>query len=255
MMVQKLKIGLVSVILVAAPSLAHAQRGARMASFSSSSHSRGFAGVRIVQAGTRRKTSNSTQTQSVLTNSSLLSNSAFLGGGFPLTLQDLLNPVPGLGFDFAHLAAINHDLGIQALIDPVTQGRLAIAERLLRETPLTSTFFPFFDSGTPIVVVQQPPVVVVQQPPTVVEQPAPQAAAETEAMPATASAPLPDEGEFTLVLRDGAQIEALGFTHTGDRIIYVTLQGQRRSVAVKDLDSDATLRINEERGTPLQLPL
>ena len=60
----------------------------------------------------------------------------FVGfGGAPLTAQQLLDPVPGLGFDFSDLAARNSDLLIKAAIDPATQWRLAIAERLLRDNP------------------------------------------------------------------------------------------------------------------------
>src|SRR5713226_10218966 len=68
----------------------------------------------------------------------------FAGSGFaPISVQQLLNPVPGLGFDFAHLAAINRNLDVRALIDPVTQQRLALSERILRETGATS-FAPIF---------------------------------------------------------------------------------------------------------------
>src|SRR5713101_7824426 len=42
-------------------------------------------------------------------------------------------PVPGLGFDFAHLAAINSGVGVRALIDPVTQHELALALAIRRQ--------------------------------------------------------------------------------------------------------------------------
>jgi hypothetical protein len=51
------------------------------------------------------------------------------------------------------------------------------------------------------------------------------------------------------------QIEAVAFTHMKDRIVYVTRDGSRRTIALSDLDGDATVRLNQERGTPLQLPL
>jgi hypothetical protein len=69
------------------------------------------------------------------------------------------------------------------------------------------------------------------------------------------AAPLPDVGSFTLVMRDGTQVDALAFTHAQDKIIYITPDGGRRTVAVSDIDSDSTARVNEERGTPLQSPL
>jgi hypothetical protein len=56
-------------------------------------------------------------------------------------------------------------------------------------------------------------------------QPAPQSAAQTET-------PLADVGQFTLVLRNGKQIEAVAFTRTNDRIIYITADGSRHTIAV-----------------------
>ncbi len=82
--------------------------------------------------------------------------------------------------------------------------------------------------------------------------------AVNEAVPAPEqqqAAPLPDVGSFTLVMRDGTQVDALAFTRAQDKIIYITPDGGRRTVAVSDIDGDSTERINEERGTPLQLPL
>lgn len=66
---------------------------------------------------------------------------------------------------------------------------------------------------------------------------------------------LPDEGQFTLVLNDGRWIEAVAFTHSNDTIVYITTAGSRYTIAANDLDSDSTLRVNQERGTPLQSPL
>jgi hypothetical protein len=76
------------------------------------------------------------------------------------------------------------------------------------------------------------------------------------AQPATEEqTPLPDVGQFTLVLQNGARVEAVAFTRMQDRIVYITADGSRRTLAVADLDSAAKVRVNEERGTPLQLPL
>ena len=79
---------------------------------------------------------------------------------------------------------------------------------------------------------------------------APQSAADQEVQ-----APIPDEGEFTLVLNDGRWIQAVAFTHSNDRIVYITTAGSRYTIAANELDSDSTLRVNQERGTPLQSPL
>jgi hypothetical protein len=178
------------------------------------------------------------------------------GSAFPL--DQLLNPVPGPGFDFTHLAAINRDLGIRALIDPITQQELALAERLGREFP-TPVFFPAFFGGfgsEPAVMEQplqqqQPPIIILQQPAaasaSVVQAPVAQA---SEAEP-----PLPDAGEFILVKRDGTEISAVAFVRQGDEIAYITRDGNRRFLPVSDLNSDATKIVNQDRGTSLQLPL
>ena len=56
-------------------------------------------------------------------------------------------------------------------------------------------------------------------------------------------------------LRNGTQLQTVAFTRAKDRIVYVTTDGLRRTLALADLDTDATIRVNEERGTPLQIQL
>jgi len=185
--------------------------------------------------------------------------------GSSLSLQDLLNPVPPPGFDYQFLSVMNQDLAIKALIDPATEWKLALAERLLRNRPNSGGAgyylldgggaYPVSDDSAsndsapdqqPDQSPQQPQVIVVQAPPS--QQAADQSTAED-------SAPLPDVGEFTLILQNGTHLQAVAFTRVKDRIVYITTDGSRLTFAVTDLDSDATVRVNEERGTPLQLPL
>jgi len=189
-------------------------------------------------------------------------NRTGFAGGSALSVQDLLNPFPDPGFNFSDLAAFNRDLGIKAVIDPATQWRLAVAERLLRESPgVAGSGFLLFDGGGAYAVLeetsqpeqapQQPQIIVLQAPPA-----AQQTAALSDREPASEpSAPLPDAGQFTLVLQNGKHIEAVAFTRVGDRIIYVSSDGSRHTLAASDLDSGETNRINQERGTPLLLSL
>jgi len=174
-------------------------------------------------------------------------------GGLQADLGQLLNPVPGLGFDYSNLAALNHDLGVRAIIDPITQQELALSERLLQLTPTAPISSSFFASEPVVMLEQQPPqVIIVQQP----QPPAEEAIAEAppSSAPAVAEQPrLPDVGQFVLVLHDGTQIQAVAFTRQSDRIVYITTDGRRRSIAIGDLDTGATRRLNSERGTPLQL--
>jgi hypothetical protein len=181
-------------------------------------------------------------------------NVVFLDGSSD-NLNQLLGLTPSLGFDFEHLNAINPDLGIKALIDPITQQRLALAERLLRETPFRPLSFPFFEGQPETMLEQQPQVIVLPQP----QGNEPNASTDIQAAPALSSTgesqePLRDVGAFTLVLRDGTKISAVAFTIQDNRIVYITNDGRRRAIAVADLDKPATEQINDDRGTPIQLP-
>ncbi|MGA3292890.1 MAG: hypothetical protein ABSE45_02770 [Candidatus Acidiferrales bacterium] len=178
-----------------------------------------------------------------------------------MTLQQLLDPVPPPGFDYAYLSAIDSELAVKSFIDPVTQLRLAAAERVLRDTGGFggSGFYLLGGGGyylpdetdqPPQQQSQQPQIIVLQQAPANQEE-----AAQSEPEAEPEGALLPDVGQFTLVLRNGSQIQAVAFTRSNDRIIYITAEGNRRAIPISDLDSDATVRINEERGTPLSFPL
>jgi hypothetical protein len=67
--------------------------------------------------------------------------------------------------------------------------------------------------------------------------------------------PLPDVGTLTLVLRDGSRLDVVAFTMTQGQVIYITPEGRRLAISAGILDADATQRVNQERGTPMQLPL
>ena len=167
---------------------------------------------------------------------------------------------PGLGFDFAHLAALNHDLGVRAIIDPVTQHELALTEQLLNSQrgAATSAFTPFLgsvDYSEPVAYnqQQQPQIIVLQQPALSrsAEETAPSAASSSAA---SEEPPLPPVGEFVLVLRGGKQIKAVAFTRQDDSIVYVTSEGARSSFPAAELDASATEQINQQHGTPLKIP-
>jgi hypothetical protein len=249
------QVGLAVAFFLAVPALALAQRGARMTAMPPAARGRTVsANPVVVHPGNNRGTGNRSSSSSTTR-----SSEESLGfGGNSLSVQDLLNPFPGFGFNFEHLSALNQDLAIKALIDPATQARLAVAQRLLRTTRFSPGFFLLDGGGSYVVPVgadQQPQA---QQPIIIVQQPASQQATvqpPEDSRPIEAAAPLPDEGEFTLVLRNGKQLQAAAFTRMSDRIVYITPDGGRRTVAVGDLDSVATQRVNQERGVPLQLSL
>ena len=149
--------------------------------------------------------------------------------------------VPGLGFDFVHLAAV--------------RGGAAASAGTTRGIATTGGFI-LLDSGF---YAQAPQTIVVQIPPIVIQQPivAQAPAAEALAEPARREArPEPEENpaatreaaEYVFVRRDGTLVFAVAFLRENDRLQYVTREGQRRSVELAALDLEATRRFNEERG-------
>jgi hypothetical protein len=192
-------------------------------------------------------------------NQSVAVNSLVPGTLFPgATVQDLFGfPVPGLGFDYVHVATVNSNLGVRALIDPVTQQEIALALRLQGANFGVSPFF-FSPFGASPVVLESPAAVAPQQdtpapaPIVVVAPPVTSPAPQT--LSVAQEQPLPDPGEFVLVQRDGRLLFAVAFTGEPGRVIYVTKEGLRRTIALDLLDVDATLRMNEERGSSIQLP-
>lgn len=257
------KVALMAIVGLAISSAASAQRGFSHVSLSAhvaTGHTVGAPPVVMrlpVTPVARRivipRGTSATSTQTI--QSSSLFNSASTEDlvGLQTNLGQLLNPVPGLGFDYSHLAAINHDLGIRAIIDPITQQELALSERLLQLTPRTPISSSFFASEPVVMLEQQPPqVIIVQQPQPPAEQ-ATDGASPSAEPTEMEQPPLPDVGQFVLVLHDGTQIQAVAFTRQNDRIVYITTDGRRKSIAIGDLDTAATRRLNDERGTPLQL--
>ena len=199
-------------------------------------------------------------------------------GGSSTDLQGLLNITPSLGFNWEHVNALNQDLAIKALIDPVTELEVAQAERLARLSGgaftggayiLSGGYYVPAETGENEEAADQQPQAAEQQPAPaaqpqiiVLQQAPPQQAGEANAANANVtneeaapSPEVPDEGQFILVLRGGKEVQAVAFTHVKDKIVYITTDGGRRTIPMSQLDADATVRVNQERGTPLQLPL
>jgi len=176
--------------------------------------------------------------------SGVLTNN-FFGTGF-----GLFGPFPGLGFNFG----ANQDWAIKAAIDPATQWRLFEAQKVFRNIGFGAPGFYLLDAGA----YDYPPAEASeaeQAPPEQGVAAEQETAVRTYAEQPAQSAPLEDVGQFILALRNGSQVEAVAFTRANDHIIYVTADGFRRSLSLSDLDPDATVKINEERGTPLEIPL
>jgi hypothetical protein len=147
----------------------------------------------------------------------------------------------------------------RALIDPVTQLRLA-GQRMNAAvvTPLVPLYFP----PTQVIVIPTPPVVI--EAPVAAPQPQviliagpagaglreassePGREEPAEAGAAKAAPPLRELAELVLVRRDGREIGVVAWSRQGERVVYVTRQGQRRILAAAEIDFEATQRRNEQ---------
>jgi len=191
----------------------------------------------------------------------------YLNSGInPFYVNGVLNAGPG-----STIVGNNNLLGVKAFIDPVTQLELATYERLQRNLQSSGIYLPLLpayaavpvdenqgaDSYPPDQSQAAPPEA--QAPPPqviIVQEAAPTAAADSEAPQAPQAEqqpPLRDEGEFLLIFNDGHSENAAAFTRSGNQVVYVTPDGMRQTVPVSTIDLEATQRVNQERGTPLQL--
>jgi hypothetical protein len=161
--------------------------------------------------------------------------------------------VPGLGFDYAHLAAVSGGSGFNT-------PSIRVGRRFHDSGFITPVFFggyPYYpDEGDyPPPQQQQPQVIVIQQP---VPMTAPSGSGDSGNLSAAstpssiAPSPVRDVGEFVLVRRDGKILFATVYSIVGSDLRYVTPEGIRRTLPMAELDADATRAMNEARGTALQ---
>jgi hypothetical protein len=162
--------------------------------------------------------------------------------------------VPGLGFDYPHLAAIS-------------------GNRHRHRNGFFNGGAPFgFGGGFlwgPSVVVEEVPAAESQ--PVVIEDQvaddafddAPRQARRARASRAVsnpqpettvASAPQPDPEQFVFVRRDGGLVFAVAYTWDNGTLRYVTPEGVRRSMGRDALDLSATQQFNEQRGLNFRVP-
>src|SRR5216683_902093 len=160
--------------------------------------------------------------------------------GFGSNGTDFQN-VPGLGFDYPHLAAVsgNHHRH---------------GSRFDGEFPFGSGGFLF----GPSVIVEEVPVPESQ--PTVVEDQVADDAPEVQRPPRRAQAsravsdPQPDPEQFVFVRRDGGLVFAVAYSWDNGTLRYVTPEGLRRSMGRDALDLNATQQFNEQRGLNFHVP-
>jgi hypothetical protein len=178
------------------------------------------------------------------------------GFGVPPLVGTPLNPnfapirgVPGFGFDFEHLAAIERPF----------RDRFGHQRRGLFFTPLFFDALPFsypYDSEMPDYyseAEQQPQFIAAPQLQPNVPPPA-ETAPRQSAAPQPSSAPPPELGQLILVRSDGQVLLAVAFTVRNGQLTYITSEGTRRSFPVSELDKEATRQMNDANGTTVSLP-
>jgi hypothetical protein len=168
--------------------------------------------------------------------------------------------VPGLGFDYAHLAAVSGNVRFNT--PSFRGGRHFRDSGFITPVFLGGYGYPYYsdEADYPPPQQQQPQVIVIQQPVpmSVMQQVAPAASVDSNnngaAAPPSSVAPAPvrEVGEFVLVRRDGKILFASMYTIVGSDLRYVTPEGIRRTVPMAELDAEATRAMNEARGTTLQ---
>jgi len=175
---------------------------------------------------------------------------------FPPVVAAPLNPnfasldgVPGLGFDFPHLAAVSR--GFQERFLFINNGFLPFFTPIFFD-PLSLSYpaeIPdYYAEGErqPIFVMTPPPQ---PQPATPLAEAAPRATTPQAPPP-----PPPELGQLILVRNDGQVLLAVAFTVRNGQLTYITNQGTRRSFPVSELDKDATRQMNDANGTSVSLP-
>src|SRR5579862_8165799 len=159
------------------------------------------------------------------------------------------NDVPGLGFDYPHLAAVGPKRGQNG------NGRFGFRQTV-----------PFGFGGylitSPEIVVDNPQAVEEAQETAdqgdidaqfqAAQMQAYRAGQDSVAQHPTPSLPAPepapDPASYVFVMRDGTMAFAVAYSWENGTLRYVTPEGQRKSVAVGSLDMDATTQFNESRG-------
>jgi hypothetical protein len=170
-----------------------------------------------------------------------------------------LRGVPGLGFDFPHLAAIQGP----------SRGRFGRGDRDGRGffTPLFFGGLPYYpydypydneypnDAAAPdnYTGAAQPPIFVVPQPQPNTSAPAEPAPSQT-LTPQAPPPPPPELGQLILVRSDGEVLLAVAFTVRNGQLTYITNEGTKRSFPVSELDKQATQQMNDANGTSVSLP-
>ena len=172
-----------------------------------------------------------------------------VGSGRPLRSQDI---VPGLGFDYAHVAATHpngnrgrdRNRGFTAAYFPLFFGggySLPLFPDDVEEAPATDA--QAIDNGEP------EPAQPARRPGDYdLRQNRPPAASPSQDVVEQPAEP------YVFVRRDGTVFFATAYAWENGTLRYITSEGLRRTLTADKLDLDATQQFNEQRGLTFRLP-
>ena len=160
------------------------------------------------------------------------------------------NSVPGLGFDYVHVAATHPN---------------AVNGRHLRDD--RAVLFPFFDGGyfvsTGLTAIadaqgdaQQTDDAEDEENSAPADRRVPARTVDRAPVAPVLAPPAPqrDVAEYVFVRRDGTVFFAVAYSWEKGSLRYISSEGLRRSVARETLDLDATQQFNEQRGMTFRAP-
>src|ERR1700726_1266294 len=157
--------------------------------------------------------------------------------------------VPGLGFDYPHLAAIS---GNRQMQDGRFDGESPFGfSGFLLTSPIIAEDAPAAEPQAPTTQDE-----LADDAPDVQRSPrhsrASRAASEPEAQ--TTPSPQEDVEQYVFVRRDGGLVFAVAYSWENGTLRYVTPEGLRRSIGRDALDLNATQQFNEQRGVDFRAP-
>ena len=251
------------VMVLAIPALAAAQRhGGGFASAPISAGraapaiSRGFSGSPHANVRVQSGTQSSGRMGSSLVRTrtggrTVRRNNSGFNNGFNNAFNDGVNfsDVPGLGFDYPHLAAVSGNRrfrgGRFGGFDggfPFGFGGFLLSPPIIDEGAVADSQVAEDDLGD-----DPPPQ---QYAPRRPRAPRPPSEPQAESAPA----PVPDEEQYVFVRRDGSLVFAVAYAWENSTLRYVTPDGLRHSIGREALDLNATQQFNEQRGINFRIP-
>jgi hypothetical protein len=181
-------------------------------------------------------------------------NGNFNNGNFASNGTDFQN-VPGLGFDYPHLAAVSGNRRSHngrfagGFGDPFGFSGFLLSPSIIGDDiPADSQTTDAQSSAAddPEVADDAPPV---QRSPR-----RSRSARRIEPETDSAPAPLREEEQYVFVRRDGSLVFAVAYTWESGTLRYITPDGLRRSIGRDALDIEATQQFNEQRGVNFRAP-